>query len=120
MLRRYSLYLIRWQMSTPVLAVCIIYFAYLGDFWSTVIANFLGGLIFFWVDRFIFRHCINKPIWEVHHEITCTDCGNISRGYRLVAAHNYDKRQDPKPEFRCEQCSILKAVELQDRGVPVT
>lgn len=55
---RYGAYLIRWQLSTPVLAVVIGFTTKkmgLG-FWSgAAIANLICGLIFFWVDRLIFR-----------------------------------------------------------------
>lgn len=50
-----ALYLMRWQLSTPILAFCVVYLATFGEFWATVIANFIGGLIFFWVDRLIFK-----------------------------------------------------------------
>ena len=56
-LRQYLLYLLRWQLSTPLL-FCVIYFIDLPKFWQTVLANFIGGLIFFWVDRLIF---MKKP-----------------------------------------------------------
>lgn len=55
MIRQYLLYLLRWQFSTPILAVCIALFASLGSLWATVIANLVGGLIFFWVDKLIFK-----------------------------------------------------------------
>jgi hypothetical protein len=48
--KRYFLYLIRWQLSTPILAWCIFIFATLGTTWATIIANLIGGLIFF-LDR---------------------------------------------------------------------
>ncbi len=41
---RYLMYLIRWQLSTPVLAFCVVFFSRYGNVWATVIANFLGGL----------------------------------------------------------------------------
>ena len=55
MLKKYLLYLIRWQLSTPILAVCVVWLASLGTTWATIIANFIGGLIFFWVDKWIFN-----------------------------------------------------------------
>ena len=53
--KQLALYLIRWQLSTPILAVCLVWLAGLGEFWAAVVANLAGGLIFFWVDRLIFR-----------------------------------------------------------------
>ena len=55
MLKKYALYLIRWQLSTPILAVVVAYFAYLGEWASAALANLIGGLIFYHVDRLIFR-----------------------------------------------------------------
>lgn len=53
--KRYALYLIRWQLSTPILALCLAWLGGLGPVWATIIANLIGGLIFFWVDKFIFK-----------------------------------------------------------------
>jgi len=53
--KRFFLYLLRWQLSTPILAVVIAYFAYLGEWWAAGIANLVGAIIFFWVDKWIFR-----------------------------------------------------------------
>lgn len=54
--KKYALYLLRWQLSTPILTVCLVFLAGLGELWATIIANLIGGLIFFWVDRYIFKH----------------------------------------------------------------
>ena len=53
--RRYFVYLLRWQLSTPILALCLYWIGGLGEIPATIIANLVGGLIFFWVDRFIFK-----------------------------------------------------------------
>ncbi|MBU1007108.1 MAG: hypothetical protein KKH08_05930 [Candidatus Omnitrophica bacterium] len=71
-MRRFILYLIRWQLSTPILWLVV---RNLGaGLWQTVGANLIGGSIFFWVDKFIFtskavemRHFKEKGI--------CDDCG---------------------------------------------
>lgn len=55
LLKKYLFYLIRWQLSTPILAVCLIWLSSLGEIWSTIIANFIGALIFFWIDKIIFK-----------------------------------------------------------------
>jgi hypothetical protein len=55
LLRQYPLYLLRWQLSTPILAIVVGYFAYLGEWVGAALANLVGGLVFFWADRFIFR-----------------------------------------------------------------
>ena len=55
MIRKYLLYIVRWQLSTPILAICLIWLSSLGEIWSTIIANFIGALIFFWIDKLIFK-----------------------------------------------------------------
>jgi len=55
LLTQYGLYLLRWQLSTPILAICLIWLGGLGEIPATIIANLIGGLLFFWVDRFIFN-----------------------------------------------------------------
>lgn len=52
---KFILYLIRWQLSSPILAIAIVLFAGLGTWWSTVLANLIGGCIFFFVDKIIFE-----------------------------------------------------------------
>ncbi len=115
---RYGLYLVRWQLSTPILAISLVYLASLGRVWSAVVANLIGGLLFFWVDRFIFTNPGLGRVWAVEEQVVCADCGKVDRGYRLVCAASgkYDKRRDPKPEFRCEACSRKKFQELQEQG----
>ena len=50
------IYLLRWQLSTPILSA-VIYFTI--DLWgniaSTILANLIGGLIFYKVDKLIFK-----------------------------------------------------------------
>jgi hypothetical protein len=125
MIKRYIMYLIRWQLSTPILAPIIAMFKHSPNIFGTgtdwmaaSVANLIGGLIFFWVDRFIFSYKILTLGWEVKEKIACVDCGKISRGYRLVKSSNYD-RINAKPEFRCEKCSSKKADNLKKKGVKV-
>lgn len=115
-LKRYALYLVRWQLSTPILAGVGIVLASMGAITAAIVANFIGGLIFFWVDRFIFTSETLDAQWEVKENIRCVDCGKIARGYRLVRAESYDRSDDPEPEFRCEECSIRKSDELKQKG----
>ena len=117
--KRYGLYLLRWQLSTPILAGVLFVLASLDRITATVIANLIGGLIFFWVDRFIFTSDKLAVQWEVSDRIICVDCGRGSRGYRSVKARGYDNATDKKPEFRCEVCSQKKTDELRRRGLPV-
>ena len=57
-LKKFILYLIRWQLSTPILFICLS-FLHLGTFWDTIISNFIGGCIFFFVDKKIFVQDFN-------------------------------------------------------------
>ena len=62
----YLIYLLRWQASTPILAVVTDKLSYLNDFWlSAFIANLIGGLIFFWIDRAIF----NKMSYWIYKKV---------------------------------------------------
>ena len=117
--KRYGLYLLRWQASTPLLAGVGIILASMGQGYlvAAIIANLIGGLIFFWVDQFIFTSQSLAAQWEVRDNITCVDCGRIARGYRLVRSGDYDKTHDHEPEFRCEECSKKKTEELKGRGI---
>lgn len=54
MIKKYLLYLLRWQLSTPVLALCLWWLGGLGEFWATVVANLVGAIIMYPVDKFIF------------------------------------------------------------------
>lgn len=54
-MKKFVLYLIRWQLSTPILAVCLLWLAALGEWPATIIANLIGGCIFFFVDKWIFK-----------------------------------------------------------------
>lgn len=107
----------RWQLSTPLLAICLIWLSFLNPFWATVIANLIGGLMFFWVDKFIFQSEKLDASWQVKEKVICADCQKITRGYRLVKSNNYDRSHDKHPEFRCEECSTLKAHKLKEQGI---
>ena len=108
LLKKYMFYIIRWQLSTPILAVVLIWLTNQNKWVATIVANFIGALIFFWVDRKIFKTNFLSPLWEVKEDIICHDCGKVCRGYRLIKDKNYDKINDIEPQFRCEDCSIEK------------
>jgi hypothetical protein len=122
-MRRFLLYLIRWQLSTPILAPVVAIFTHSGSWFGTAeswigsaVANLIGGSIFYWVDKFIFTSDKFGAIWQVKEKIACIDCGKITRCYRLVKTKDYDRTHAP-PQFRCEECSINKAKELKLRGI---
>jgi hypothetical protein len=121
MIKRYLLYLLRWQLSTPILAPVIAFFKHSPSIFGTTtdwvgsaVANLIGGLIFFWVDRFIFTSEKLGTVWQVQENVSCCECGKTARGYRLVKTTGYDRTAAP-PEFRCEECSIKKADTLRKK-----
>ena len=116
--KQYFLYLIRWQLSTPILAVVLIWLAAINKWSATIVANLIGGLIFFWVDRFIFTSRFLEAQWEIKENVICTDCSQVARGYRLIKTKNYDKTR-AEPEFRCETCSQKKTDKLRQQGIKI-
>jgi hypothetical protein len=114
-LKRFVLYLARWQASTPVLWLVVNQLGAGLD--ATIVANLIGGAIFFWVDKFIFRNRVRVE-WEVEPAGVCSDCGEPGRVRRLVVAPSgssrseYDRRLDAQPEFRCTSCSATKLTQL--------
>lgn len=54
-MKKYMLYLARWQLSTPILAVVISLLNEVNPWVSTIIANLIGGMMFFFIDRMIFK-----------------------------------------------------------------
>jgi hypothetical protein len=116
---KFILYLIRWQLSTPILAPIVAIFKHSPsmfgsreDWIAATIANLIGGCIFFWVDRFIFRSkAIEK--WEIIKFGQCHDCGRKDRLKRLIEAPGgYDRTNDSKPQYRCSECSRKKLDQL--------
>jgi len=113
MFRRFLLYLIRWQLSTPILWLVV---RNLGvGIWSTIIANLIGGAIFFWVDRFIFTSSAIE-MWHFKEKGICDNCGKEASLWRLVLAPGYDRRNAP-PKFLCLECSKKKTDELRKKGI---
>ena len=54
-MRQFLIYLLRWQASSLILAPCIHWLAGYGSVVSAVVANFIGGCLFFWIDARIFK-----------------------------------------------------------------
>lgn len=54
-MKKLLLYLVRWQLSTPILALCI-WVIPCNYVIKTIIANLIGGLIFYKVDKLIFKN----------------------------------------------------------------
>jgi hypothetical protein len=113
-MKRFFLYLFRWQLSTPILWLVV---RQLGvGAWSTILANLIGGAIFFWVDKFIFTSAAVE-VWHIK-EGKCDKCGAVSHLWRLVKTAGYDK-SDARPIFLCLRCSKEKTEELRSKGIPV-
>ena len=53
-MKRFILYLIRWQLSSPILALCLMLLPF-DTIINTIIANLIGGIIFYFVDKRIFK-----------------------------------------------------------------
>jgi hypothetical protein len=117
--KKYLLYLGRWQLSTPILAIVLFWLNDWNITLATIVANLIGGLIFFWVDKYIFKTNYLHPLWEIKDDVTCADCGITCQGYRLVKTKNYDRLNDPHPEFRCNSCSKEKKSRLEKAGIAV-
>jgi DNA-directed RNA polymerase subunit RPC12/RpoP len=92
-----------------------------GEWTATIIANLAGGLIFYWVDMFIFTSSSLAVYWEIRDGVRCVDCGkDAQKGFRVIkAGKSYDKTFDDNPEFRCQDCSSKKIKELRGKGVRV-
>ena len=115
MIKRFILYLIRWQLSTPILWLVIRNLVV--GVYSTILANLIGGSIFFWVDKFIFT---SKAVemWHFKEKGKCDNCGKESNLWRLVLAPNYDKRCT-EPKFLCFGCSKKRTDELRRQGIKI-
>jgi len=64
LIKQYLLYLLRWQLSTPILS-SLIWLLPFNSIITSIIANLIGGLIFFWIDKMIFK--------KETHNVTKTD-----------------------------------------------
>ena len=122
-MKRFLLYLLRWQLSTPILAPVVALFTGspiwgTAETWiGTTVANLIGGSIFFWVDRFIFT---SKAVemWHVIPEGKCDECGKTTELWRLTLAPGYDKRTD-EPKYLCMECSKKKTDQLRAKGIKI-
>lgn len=54
-IKKFVLYLLRWESSSLILAPCLTLLGHLGEWPATIIANAIGAVIFFGVDFLIFR-----------------------------------------------------------------
>jgi hypothetical protein len=116
-MRKFLLYATRWQLSTPILWLCVVKLSpYMSSLYTTIIANFIGACIFIYVDKLIFRSKYLNPLWEIKGNVKCHDCGKVGHGFRVALKHGYDRTKDKKPEFRCNKCAEKKA---QSMGIEI-
>ena len=54
--KKFVLYLLRWESSSLILAPCIAWLGHLGEWPATIIANAIGACVFFGVDFLIFKN----------------------------------------------------------------
>ncbi len=58
-MKKLIIYMTRWQLSTPILAlvpIALINTFSINNFWATAfVSNLIGSLMFFWVDKKIFK-----------------------------------------------------------------
>jgi hypothetical protein len=102
-IKKFLFYLFRWQLSTPIIWLVV---RNLGTgIWATIIANLIGGCIFFWVDKIIFRS--NKP--EIHYlkKGKCNNCHDLGDLYKTKII----------PESLCAKCLFEKLKTLDIKSV---
>ena len=76
-MKRFILYLVKWQSSTIILAPCIALFSDLGPVCSAIIANFIGGCLYFPIDSLIFKP--KKPM-----KYLVVKDGHVRTGFNLL------------------------------------
>ena len=54
-MRTFIVYLLRWQLSSPILAVCMWAMGGWNIALATIVANLIGGCLFYFVDKRIFK-----------------------------------------------------------------
>jgi hypothetical protein len=113
MAKQYLLYLFRWQCSTPILAV-VIWLLHFDSISEAIIANLIGGLLFYWVDRLIFKQ-VRVYVWWEKTEGVCVDCGKKGTTMRVIKAGKYNKEDDSNPQYRCKECANRKLKEVLER-----
>jgi hypothetical protein len=114
MIKKFILYAFRWQLSSPILAACIIYLPF-NSITKTIIANLLGALIFFFVDKWIFKPKggldTTKLLARVDEEVEVTRVPLIKLGMMRVrkiieeVTHDELNRVGKDPCIECEGLS---------------
>jgi len=53
--KKYIVYLFRWQLSTPIITLVMAMTPNTKELYKIMISNLVGGIIFFWIDKLIFK-----------------------------------------------------------------
>ena len=110
-MKAYILYLLRWQASTPLLWVII---QLLGtSVWATIIANLIGGAIFFFVDREIFKRG-NKTMYKLGDKVqiagdaedccAAEDAGNVGTVIKIKNPNHIIVKSNAGEWGHCPKC----------------
>lgn len=65
---KFILYLIRWQLSSPILFACLCWLPVSDKLYATIIANLIGGCLFYFVDKLIFTKKTPKVQKAINEE----------------------------------------------------
>jgi hypothetical protein len=109
-MKKYGLYLLRWQLSTPILAGALYVLTFLDTLSATIVANLLGGLIFFWVDRYIFASNQLKGQLKMKSSIVNADCAREMRARNDSKTEACSRITDGHPNFSA------KSAQRAERG----
>lgn len=84
-MKRFLLYLIRWQCSTPILAICLNLLGF-SVLVNTIIANLIGGIVFYFIDKRIFE---KKEVEELAYKMHEAEL--VHRTERNLESLNYEQ-----------------------------
>ena len=106
------MYLLRWQLSTPILSI-VIYFTIdkWGNLVSTMLANLIGGLMFYKIDKLIFQEVENQltkeqqTLWRKEIEQACISGGEV--GVELARDPRY------KENFEVKEVNLDKEMDKE-------
>lgn len=54
-MKKFVPYMVKWQLGTLIMSPCVYFLSGFGSFWSVVIGNLIGAIVFFPIDRKIFE-----------------------------------------------------------------
>jgi len=118
-MKKFFLYLLRWQCSTPILAVVTTWLASQNEWVAAAVANLIGGCIFFFIDRLIFKQPNSDiPLWQIAKGDNqyCYNCQKKSPVlFRVIEWKKFNWRAQRKDiHFRCAACAEQKLRALEE------